>query len=101
MEVIANITAAWVVDREFVYIGGFMGLAWARFECLWAPWACPLGSLCPSWGTCELPLAPLGVPLGAHWSSFGLPLAVLGDMWDSFGVPLVVLGHLWDPFGVP
>ena len=53
-----NITAAWAVDREFVYI--------------------VLALL-------DLPLPPFGVPLGSLWPSFGVPLVVLGHLWDPFG----------------
>ena len=62
-----NITAAWAVDREFVYI--------------------VLALL-------DLPLAPFGVPLGSLWPSFGIPLAVLGHLWDPFGAPWAALGRL-------
>ena len=73
-----NITAAWAVDREFIYIVGPTGRA--------------LGSL---WSSFGLPLAPFG----SLWGALGLPLAVLWAPFGSFGVPLGSLGCLWDAFG--
>ena len=55
------ITAAWAVDREFVYIVG------------------------PAW----VPFGRLGPPLGSHWDAFGATLVSLwspfGSLWVLLG----------------
>ena len=70
-----NITAAWAVDREFVYI---VGPAWA-------------------------PFGRLGPPLGSHWDAFGATLVSLWFPLGAFGSPLTGLwtpvGRLGTPLG--
>ena len=55
-----NITAAWAVDREFVYI---------EFGRLWGDFGLPLAVLGHLWGPFGAPWAPggpCGVPLGGR-----------------------------------
>ena len=91
-----NITAAWAVDREFVYIvlwrplGRLWGL-WFALGCPWAPFGHPLGSLWLSWATFSLPLGVLGRPLAPFWSPLGRPWDPLGCL----GAPVRSLGRLW------
>ena len=62
----SNITAAWAVDREFVYIEfGVFGVPW---ESLWA-----------SWDTFGVHLERLG-PQGVH---VGVPLGARPDLGTS------------------
>ena len=88
---IPNITAAWAVDREFVYIvlwrplGRLWGL-WLTLGCHWAPFGHPLGSLWLSWATFSLPLGVLGLPLALFWLPLGRP-------WD-LGAPVGSPGAL-------
>jgi hypothetical protein len=64
MRVLDNITAAWAVDREFVYI------ELAPLWMIWAPFDRHLESLWPSWDTFGVhverlgPQGPCGSPLG-------------------------------------
>ena len=82
-----NITAAWAVDRGFVYIVGSLwgalgvplgslllplGCPWAPFGSLWLP----LGALWPPLGSLWLPLGCLGVPCGSFPEFL--------EMWTSF-----------------
>ena len=69
-------TAAWAVDREFVYIVlwrplGRLWALWLALGCPWAPFGHPLGSLWLSWATFSLPLGVLGRPLAPFWSPLG------------------------------
>ena len=70
-----NITAAWAVDREFVYI------------------------VVPAWA----PFGRLGPPLGSHWDAFGATLVSLWFPLGAFGSPLAGLwtpvGRLGTPLG--
>ena len=76
-----NITAAWAVDREFVYIIGPL----AAFGLRVTPFGFFGASLGCLWGA-----------FGRLWADFGLPLAPFGSLWGALGLPLAVL---WSPFG--
>ena len=109
---LCNITAAWAVDREFVYIvlwrplGRLWGLRLA-LGCAWAPFGHPLGSLWLSWATFSLSLGVLGLPLApfgrllAPVGSPGVPWGAHGIPWGGFGG----FGSLWEaqcsPFAMP
>ena len=69
-----NITAAWAVDREVLYMVG--------------PFGVPLAAFGPTLGCLWLPLGRLWAPFG----SFGVPLGSLGCLWGAFGL-------LWPDFG--
>ena len=74
-----NITAAWAVDREFVYIefGNWVKRS-IRFQ--------------------EM---RLGAPLGSPWDAFGATLVSLWPSWDTCGVHMERLGPQGVHVGVP
>ena len=82
-----NITAAWAVDREFVYI------VWGALGLDWAPFGEPLGSLWPSFGSHLGPFGCPWLPLGSHLGSFGPPLGPLGaraPIWIPFSEQMLL-----------
>ena len=96
---INNITAAWAVDREFVYIVlwrplGRLWALWLALGCPWAPFGHPLGSLWLSWATFSLPLGVLGLPLAPFWPPLWRPWDPLGCLGAPVGSPGATLGSL-------
>ena len=102
---LTNITAAWAVDREFVYIVlwrplGRLWSLWLALGCPWAPFGHPLGSLWLSWATFSLPLGVLGLPLAPFWPPLGRPWDPLGCLGAPVGSPGRPWG-LWLALGTP
>ena len=87
-----NITAAWAVDREFVYI---VGPAWAPFGRLGPP----LGSHWDAFGATLVslwfPLGCFGSPLTGLWTPVGRLGTPLGSIWSALGPR----GSMWGPIG--
>ena len=82
-----NITAAWAVDREFIYIvgptGRALGSLWSSLGSFGSLW----GALGLSLGVLWAPLDPFGLPLGSLWLSLGSPWATLAILL-KIGRPL-------------
>ena len=77
-----NITAAWVVDREFVNIDILLRVRLSPFVVPFSSFGMPLGSV-------GVPLRSFGAPVG----SSEVPLGSCGVPLGSFGV----LGLIWVP----